>query len=374
MAAPILSLGAQLKLSPARVVFEDHSGMVVLSRRTQIGVSPNKSVFLLDGNREALFFIANGTGVPRRIGRKGAGPGEYQRILSFGWLADTLWIADTQNKRLTFIERYGAGKLRTQSYVGGVAANAFTSMPFALTTHGHAISILQSAFGNQDQLAAPTLEPMVRVSREKRFSWDTLMLLDIRHRNDRVRFPRGNMIGPALMSDATLWALSRNGNFVLSVDRSDDAAAKLRPIKVLLQSATRRRIYELEIANPRQRVTKSEVDRLVQIKIDAFNLANRTDWAPSITVGQYRSSMFVPTYRVHFVEAVVGDDGSVLLRGNDWTGSTVSYTWIRPNGSIWGTLVVPVNQFIRAVALNEIWSIEERADGDNRMIRQAVQE
>ena len=72
------------------------------------------------------------------------------------------------------------------------------------------------------------------------------------------------------------------------------------------------------------------------------------------------------------MEAVVGDDGSVLLRGNDWTGSRVSYTWIRPDGSIRGTLVVPVNQFIRAVTLNEIWSIEERTDGDNRLIRQAV--
>ncbi|MBC8085989.1 MAG: hypothetical protein H7Z40_01890 [Phycisphaerae bacterium] len=345
---------------------------MTLSQQSQIAVSPDNSVFLLADNREALFVLRTGKTAPRRIGRKGTGPGEYQRILSFGWLADTLWLSDTGNRRLTFIDRYGGGKLRTESFIGGMTADAFTSMPLSLTTQGHALSVLQSSYGGQNRMTAAIVEPLVRVSRERRSSWDTLMLLDIRHRNHRVLIAKGNINGRALMSDATLWTISRNGDFVLSVDRSDDAATKLRPVKVLLQSTKRRRIYEVEFQNPRQRVTRADVDKLVQNDVDAFNLANRTDWVPKLTADQYRSSMFVPIYRIHFTDAVVGDDGTVLLRGNDWSGINVSYTWILPNGTIRGSLAVPVSQYIRAVTSNEIWSIEERPNGEHRLIRQFV--
>lgn len=38
----------------------------------------------------------------RSIGRAGSGPGEVRLVQKFGWMADTLWVADVQLRRTTF--------------------------------------------------------------------------------------------------------------------------------------------------------------------------------------------------------------------------------------------------------------------------------
>jgi hypothetical protein len=37
------------------------------------------------------------------IGRKGAGPGEFERPIHYGWVGDTLWVYDSSHRRFTFI-------------------------------------------------------------------------------------------------------------------------------------------------------------------------------------------------------------------------------------------------------------------------------
>lgn len=44
----------------------------------------------------------------RTIGRRGDGPGEFQRPVAMGRIADTLWVADRTLNRLSFLDRDGA--------------------------------------------------------------------------------------------------------------------------------------------------------------------------------------------------------------------------------------------------------------------------
>jgi hypothetical protein len=41
------------------------------------------------------------------FGRKGAGPGEFERMLRHGWVADTLWVYDSNHRRFTLISSAG---------------------------------------------------------------------------------------------------------------------------------------------------------------------------------------------------------------------------------------------------------------------------
>jgi hypothetical protein len=41
------------------------------------------------------------------VGRRGAGPGEFQNLLPAGWIGDTLWVFDPQLRRTTFVARDG---------------------------------------------------------------------------------------------------------------------------------------------------------------------------------------------------------------------------------------------------------------------------
>jgi hypothetical protein len=361
---------AQLQAGKPEVLFNDELGEVSLTRRTEMGVTAKGAVVMLAATREALF-IVNGVSPARRIGRRGAGPGEYLRISGFGWLGDTLWISDEGTSRITFLTAGNLDKVRTQLFRPAAMTRAFMTQPLALTPDGKAICGLLST-GAMNAMDLLQSEPLARVSRDGKSGWDTLMLLDVRHRTHEVMNGKVKITATQLMSDASLWAISRNGKFSLSVDRSDDASTSLRPIVVVAQRTDKRPLFRVELPSPRVRTTQSDVDRLLKAKVHAFNMARTEDWIPPVTAATYGRNMFIPRFRIPVTEAIIGDDGTALLRGNDWNGATVTYTWIKPDGTRRGTFDMPVRQFVRAVSGNWIWSIEEDEDGGARLVRQEV--
>lgn len=367
LAAP---LAAQLKVSNALLVFVDGDGDVGLARQTPLGVTPDGTVWILAETREALYMVGRGSAA-RRVGRRGSGPGEYLRISSFGWLADTLWISDEGTSRITYLAEHGAGRVRTQPFIGAMTARAFMTQPLALSPDGNAICGLLPT-GAVSGVSVLQTEPLARVARHGKSPWDTLLLLDVRHRTHEVMNGNVKITSAQLMSDATLWALSRNGKFSLHVDRSDEASASLRPTVVTVQHTDKRLLYRLELLSPRARTTRADVDRLVQAKVNTFNLMRKDDWIPPLSVAAYGRGMFVPRFRIAVTEAVLGDDGTALLRGNDWSSGAVRYTWIRPDGTLRGTFELPVRQYVRAVSQSWIWTVEEDDDGGARLIRQLL--
>jgi hypothetical protein len=90
---------------------------------------------------------------------------------------------------------------------------------------------------------------------------------------------------------------------------------------------------------------------------------------PELPVAPFRKSLYRPRYRVSFIEAIVGCDRTVLLRGNDWSSTTVPYSWITPNGSARGTFTVPVSQYVRAVVGDDVWSVMVDADGAGTLVK-----
>jgi hypothetical protein len=78
------------------------------------------------------FFDVNGRALGT-FGRKGQGPGEFQSLFRYGWLADTLFVADPSTHRFTFVSPRRE-PIRSQSWLttvslrGDAAASArFTS-------------------------------------------------------------------------------------------------------------------------------------------------------------------------------------------------------------------------------------------------------
>lgn len=57
--------------------------------------------------RRVMIFNREGERVAS-VGRRGAGPGEFQTLSGVGWLGDTLWIGDAANRRFTFLRPNGA--------------------------------------------------------------------------------------------------------------------------------------------------------------------------------------------------------------------------------------------------------------------------
>jgi hypothetical protein len=82
-------------------------GRVYVGPRGQIVVpiaqDNNLRIYDSTGRRTAVF------------GRKGAGPGEFQSITAVGWVADTMWVVDFRQLRVTYVSP-AATVLRTMTY------------------------------------------------------------------------------------------------------------------------------------------------------------------------------------------------------------------------------------------------------------------
>jgi hypothetical protein len=366
------AVGAQanIRLSEITKVFSDDDGTMGLDEWSQLGVGPRNTTFMLDAKREGIFLIDRPGASPIRIGRKGSGPGEYVRVSGFGWLGDTLWVSDDATRRLTFVDQLGRGRVRTQGFTGAVTTHAFMTLPLALTPDGTAIcGILDAKRSPGVDLAK--IEPLGRIARSSVGAWDTLMLLNARHRRHEYAMGGGHWTGTQPMSDATLWAVSRNGKYAVKIDRSDEAPLQ-SGLRVTLSSTQGTGLYSKTFERSRDAVSDADVDAIVQRAADLYKRPATPRGMPAFPAAQFRASLYRPKFRIAFTAVVLGDDGTVLLRGNDWNSKAVLYTWLTPSGTIRGTFTVPVSQHVRAVLGDYLWSVSVDADGAGTLVQQRV--
>lgn len=363
---------AQLRVSSVLSSFSDVDGAIGLTRQTQIGIAADQSVVMVDISRDGLYLLSASLSSLRRVGRKGFGPGEYQNIASFGWLGDTLWASDDRTTKITFVDKLGNGKARSHPFRGLTTTTSFMSQPIALTPDGMAISVMLGGPA-RGGFALTQMDPILRFPLGDATKRDTLLLLDPRNRTQLLQLEGTRVSGTQLMSDATLWALSRNGMYAAKVERSDEAAQQQHPPVLTVLRTDGRVIHKTFLSQPRERVSRTDINTLVARKVKTFN-ANfaSAGWVPQLTAEAAGRGMFVPRYRISVVDVVLGDDGTVLLRGNDWTTADVEYTWFNPNGTVRGTFRVPHSQLVRGVLGKNIWSIAEQSGGEVRLIRQTV--
>lgn len=68
-------------------------------------MAPGGSLVLARPAEGDLVLLDERGRVVRKAGRRGAGPQEFARIGAGGWMADTLWIYDSGNRRISYFDR-----------------------------------------------------------------------------------------------------------------------------------------------------------------------------------------------------------------------------------------------------------------------------
>lgn len=68
-----------------------------------MGVSPTGTIVVMQPMDGAIRFFDERGALLGELGRKGGGPGEFERMVRGGWQGDSLWVSDTQLHRLTMI-------------------------------------------------------------------------------------------------------------------------------------------------------------------------------------------------------------------------------------------------------------------------------
>lgn len=68
-----------------------------------LGVAPDGRIALLQRQDDQVRFFDSEGEPLATVGRRGEGPGEFTRMVRAGWVGDTLWVSDTQQRRTTLI-------------------------------------------------------------------------------------------------------------------------------------------------------------------------------------------------------------------------------------------------------------------------------
>lgn len=66
-------------------------------------VSPSGTIVVSQPQDSLMVFFDSLGARLGTFGRGGEGPGEFRRLVRAGWVADTLWVSDVQQRRLTFV-------------------------------------------------------------------------------------------------------------------------------------------------------------------------------------------------------------------------------------------------------------------------------
>jgi hypothetical protein len=366
-ASPVLG---QLRLTQPKVVLAGESSDVDVDEWSLIAVGERHALFIIDARKDAIWYMAPADRSPRRIGRRGNGPGEYQRITALGLLGDTLWVSDDGTRRISLMSRSGTQYTRSFAFSGATSDRTTMAMPLALTPDGKAISAMLAA-APSSALGLSTSDPIARVARAGASTWDTLMLIERRHQVYEVAIGSGRMTGTQPMSDGTLWAVSRNGQYAVKVDREDDAPP-VRGTLVTLFSTAGKRVYQKALPRAGTVVRDADFEAVVRREAAVFRRATKPRGMPEISESALRRVLYRPRYVVPFTGVIAADDGSVILRGNDWNTDTVTHTWLTSSGAVRGRFTTPPNQHVRAVRDDVVWSVVVDDDGVGSIIQQRV--
>ncbi|MEX2283468.1 MAG: 6-bladed beta-propeller [Gemmatimonadota bacterium] len=96
-------------------------GPDVFGRVSAVGISPQGSILVIDGQAQEVRVFDGGGDHVRTIGRKGSGPGEFQNAHGLAWDdRGRLWVADAGNNRYSVFDSLGNHLFERQTANRGV--------------------------------------------------------------------------------------------------------------------------------------------------------------------------------------------------------------------------------------------------------------
>lgn len=129
-------------VEPDLVVGEPDVSLTTIS---SLAVSANGSIYIAQPDEQLIRVVAADGTLQRAIGRKGRGPGEFQRPWFLGWMGDTLVVADGALVRISAFDSAGS-LLYTVSTLQGAPPH----QPRAILTDGRVL--LEEMQESDDQL------------------------------------------------------------------------------------------------------------------------------------------------------------------------------------------------------------------------------
>lgn len=197
------------------------AGAQPLNTVTNAVADRNDNVYLGQGRDGQVHVLGKKGQFLHSLGRQGSGPGEFALISRLGFLNDTIWVSDPQQRRITFFD----GQSLVRSKVGTTQLEEFPfreSLPAALVQDGHNVVVPDYLRGTPDSPVRVSNLPVLRTTREGKIV-DTLTMLRLRNTDLLVDLRKHGgppLVGRQPFTDDPIWAASPMGDSFVVIERA----------------------------------------------------------------------------------------------------------------------------------------------------------
>ncbi len=341
---------AQWRLLPELRVGENETGASYEFTRISQVVSTGDAVFVRQTEQQEIRVFGLTGRFRRTIGRAGGGPGEFKGLWAFGIYADTLWTLDFALRRVSLFATSGK-LLKTITFESitptlGTRGNTFATYPMDRQRDG-----ILLGFGGTTGLAMAAglvkSFPLLRMS-PAGLTTDTLGWVPIAHDNMILRSSHGEAYHTQPFSDAPLTVYAAAMRRIYLVDRraaeSSRASYSVAAIKADGGTVWTRRV---------------EYDPVLMDRHVADSVRNRMY---RIFRSQYPQSMiddslYIPKYQPPVSDGIVGDDGTIWLRRENWTPAA-RYDVLDASGTLIAHVETNRSVHLRWVSGTTAWGSE----------------
>ncbi len=294
------------------------------------------------------------------MGRRGRGPGEFERPVAMGLIGRTLWASDGTLRRTVFFN--AAGRPDSSTLVSYVPPTGFTpAPPVAVASDGSTI-IIPNAAG--DRMVAPDPDPLpiVRVSSSAKV--DTLHLLDLRGIAVNVDMGDGRGAFAQLpLPTAPMRSVATDGSLLAVVEQQGGAASTFR---LIVKDGRGRVVGERAVPYTPVRVPAQWRDSVLKSYDRPGAPPAQQQMMRRITSALTFPATFPPVARLQ-----VGADGTVWVRLAG-TSSTAHWLVFDSRATQIGSVQLPASMTILHATRQSILASGLSAHGEPVVVRYAV--
>ncbi len=292
--------------------------------------------------RPGQFLVRDAHGTTRTVGRRGAGPGEFERVSLLGWLGDTLWASDGRLPRVQLFS--DTGKLH-------LVLTATPNVSWIPRPGGQFVGLGAIPLGH------PTMPPFrVLSQRPGETRRDTIASFaqpDIEH----FQLPPAGALNPQPFAPRTVVASSPDGSRFCGA-LPDQSTTSIRCFddrgRTLVSTSLR--------LSPRQ-VTDAVYDSMITL----FSRGRGR------TVDGMRALINRPRQLPPVMAILVDLGGATWLRRSHDYDPVAHWTRLRPDGSVRDDLVIPKRYRIIRPDGDTFWAAQADSDGLETLYRCRMQ-
>ncbi len=300
-------------------------------------------------------FSSSGTYV-RSIGRKGSGPGEFERLAGIGWLGDTLWARSRGGQRFELFRASGA-HIRTQTALAtshdGFSVNAAAMLQDGWIAYNGSISA--DAMLVKQPRVTPMLvvqPPNTRLKEYARIATGTLTL---------ATPGSGMMSGTGrnaerLRTDG-LVRFAPDGSFLVSVDRAPKPSGATVQYTVNVRTPSGASRLQRTFTLPGVRVKKEHSAEFVTSYVEGLRMGPRRQHFPSDESAKdyVLSQLTLPTVYPAVSGLLIGADHNIWLRGLDLGEPNVEWTVFNSKLEPQFRVMLPADIVVKAAMRDDVW-------------------